>query len=111
MKLWIDAQLSPHLAGWIESEFQIEAKSVQRLNMRDATDGEIYAAARQANAIVITKDGDFVELLYQHGPPPAVIWLTCGNTSNEAVKRLFRRRLKQALGFLERGESLVEIRD
>lgn len=111
MKLWIDAQLSPHLVAWIEAEFQIESWSVKSLNLRDAADLEIFTAARQAEATVVTKDSDFVELLYRHGSPPKIIWLTCGNTSNKALKTIFRKRLAQALRFLENGESLVEIRD
>lgn len=111
MKLWIDAQLSPYLAAWIEAEFQIESRSVKSLNLRDATDLEIFTAAQQAKATIVTKDSDFVELLYRHGSPPKVIWLTCGNTSNRALKTLFRQRLTQALRFLEDGESLVEIRE
>ena len=31
---------------------------------------------------MITKDRDFVELLGRLGPPPKIIWITCGNTSN-----------------------------
>ena len=48
-------------------------------------------AAREAGAIVMTKDGDFIELLAQHGSPPQVVWVTCGNTSNERLRRLVCR--------------------
>ena len=40
---------------------------------------------RQGNVIVLTKDSDFVQLLERRGPPPQVVWLTCGNTSNLAL--------------------------
>lgn len=111
MKLWLDAQLSPHLAQWLESSFGLETWSARRLGLRDATDREIFAAARRAEAVVITKDYDFVEMLHRHGPPPKVLWLTCGNTSNRALKALFEQRLRRALEMLQASESLVEIRD
>ena len=42
-------------------------------------------AARNAQAIIVTKDIDFLRLLERHGPPPQILWLTCGNTSNERL--------------------------
>jgi predicted nuclease of predicted toxin-antitoxin system len=52
-----------------------------------------------------------VEMLHRHGPPPKVLWLTCGNTSNRALKALFEQRLSRALEMLQASEFLVEIRD
>ena len=42
MKFWIDAQLSPALAPWITDTFAVEAFSIQRLGLRDATDERIF---------------------------------------------------------------------
>lgn len=42
MKLWIDAQLSPAIAAWINRTFtEIKAESVHAVGLRDATDSEI----------------------------------------------------------------------
>ncbi|MCS6919645.1 MAG: DUF5615 family PIN-like protein, partial [Fimbriimonadales bacterium] len=90
MIFWFDAQLSPKLAKWLEENFGVEAHPVRLLGLRNAKDTEIFAAARRAGAIVITKDRDFVQLSLQRGAPPQVVWLTCGNTSNERVKGLFQ---------------------
>ena len=111
MNLWIDAQLSPHLAPWIAESFQVEAKAVRDVGLLDATDSEIYFAARDAGVIVVTKDRDFVYLLDQHGPPPKVLWITCGNTSNAYLKGILERTLMRSLDILESSESLVEIGD
>ena len=73
MKIWIDAQLSPALAPWLSDTFAVEAFSVQRLGLRDASDEKIFFAARAEKAIMITKDRDFVQLLERLGPPPKVI--------------------------------------
>ena len=38
MKIWIDAQLPPSLAEWINSNFDITATSLKELSLRDAKD-------------------------------------------------------------------------
>lgn len=43
--------------------------------------------------------------------PPAILWLTCGNTSNEALRVLLGATLPRALALIESGETLVEITD
>ena len=109
MTVWIDAQLSPDLATWFRETLGITAVAVRNLGLRDATDEAIFQAAREANVIVLTKDGDFVRLLERRGPPPQVIWLTCGNTSDLALTRILERSWSTVAGMLAAGESLVEI--
>lgn len=58
----------------------------------------------------MTKDSDFVMLLEEFGPPPRVIWLTCGNTSNARLKQILTNALPRAIELLESGEPLVEVR-
>lgn len=110
MTIWIDAQLSPALADWIISALGMPAVALRSLGLRDATDHEIFMAARREQAIVMTKDSDFVQLLDQYGAPLRIIWLTCGNTSNASLKLVLQHTLVQALALLESGEKLVEIR-
>jgi predicted nuclease of predicted toxin-antitoxin system len=76
-----------------------------------ADDQTIFQAARQANAIVMTKDQDFVTLQERFGAPPKLIWVTCGNTSNAYLNRVLERVLNAALALLDQGEDLVEITD
>lgn len=70
---------------------------------------EIFRAARVADAIILTKDSDFAGLLEQHGSPPRILWLTCGNTSEAALQQILARHLSTALRLLDGGEDLVEI--
>lgn len=58
---------------------------------------------------MVTKDADFVRLLEVRGAPPAVLWLTFGNTSAANLKTIFEARLEPALRLLADGEPLVEI--
>jgi predicted nuclease of predicted toxin-antitoxin system len=67
--IWVDAQLSPAIAKWIETDLGLPAQPIRDLGLRDAKDRQIFDAARQANAIVLTKDADFVELVERLGPP------------------------------------------
>lgn len=107
--IWIDAQMSPAIAVWISSNFPVKAVALRDLGLRDATDQEIFFAARRDSAIVMTKDGDFAQLLDELGLPPQVIWITCGNTSNARLKEILVSTLPKALQLLQSGEELVEI--
>jgi len=108
--IWIDAQLSPDLASWLKESFGLDSKAVRDVGLRDADDREIYESARLENAIVMTKDSDFVVLLDELGPPPQILWITCGNTSNEFLKKVLQQTLPEAISLLKQGEPLVEIR-
>jgi len=81
------------------------------VGLRDAEDAGIFRAARETGAVVLTKDNHFVLLLQQHGPPPQVLWVTLGNTSNARMKEVPTRTLIPALDLLRGGEPLVEISD
>jgi predicted nuclease of predicted toxin-antitoxin system len=109
MIIWIDVQMSPAIAAWIGSNFALNAIAIRDLGLRDAEDKEIFEAARQENAIVMTKDSDFILLLDRLGAPPQVIWVTCGNTSNARLKEILTNTLPKALELLRLGEELVEI--
>jgi len=111
MKLWLDAQLSPEMAVWITEHFGYDAIAVRDVGLRDASDVEIFRAAKQADIVLITKDTDFSHLIQRLGAPPRVIWLRCGNTSNQRLRQLFARSLREAVALLDQGETLVEIVD
>lgn len=111
MIVWVDAQLSPKLATWIAETFSVEAHSVRDLGLIHARDRYIYLAARDAGAIVLTKDSDFRVLLDHLGPPPQIIWITCGNTSEIRLREILEPALLTAFKLLNQGESLVEISD
>ncbi len=104
----IDAQLSSHLTPWIKQCFGIDVFSAAYLGLKTAKDSEIFSFAREKNAIVITKDNDFVELQDRLDPPPKIIWLTLGNTSNANLKEILNNKLLVALQILD-NEKLVEI--
>lgn len=109
MTLWLDAQLSPQLASWVSKTFGVESHSVTSLGFRDAEDDVIFQAARKVGAVLMSKDQDFVDLVLRHGPPPQIILVTCGNTSNQALRALLQRTFAGVLESLQSGEPLVEL--
>lgn len=111
MIFWLDAQLSPKLAPWIKKEFLIECHAVRDLNLINASDTYIFDAARSAHAVVITKDKDFRDLVFQRGIPPQILWITCGNTSNKKTQEILKKSMKTIIEMLNKGEALVEVTD
>jgi predicted nuclease of predicted toxin-antitoxin system len=107
--VWTDAQLSPALAPWLRATFGVDAAPLRELGLRDAEDAAIFAAARAAGAVVLTKDSDFVGLVARLGPPPQIVWLTCGNTSNAALRALLSGVWPRVASLLAAGEPLIEI--
>lgn len=109
MILWLDAHLSPHLATWLTGKFGVEAHSLDSLRLRNSEDPDIFARAKDADAVILTKDEDFVDLLSQHGPPPKVIWLRCGNISNSKLRDALESQLPDAVELLKSGQNIVEL--
>jgi len=52
---WIDAQLPPQLAKWLNLTFNVEAYALRDLNLRDAEDEHIFFKARQQGIVIIAK--------------------------------------------------------
>ncbi len=85
--IWLDAHLAPRIAQWLAETFPVTAIAVRDAGLRDAEDEAIFFTAKKTADVVSTKDNDFVELLERHGPPPKIIWLTCGNTSDDGLQK------------------------
>ena len=109
MNIWIDAQLPPTLANWISSNFDITATLLKEISLRDAKDIEIFEAAKFANAVIMTKDSDFIDLVCRLGTPPQILWITCGNVTNRNLRQLLTATLSAALEQIKQGEVIVEI--
>jgi predicted nuclease of predicted toxin-antitoxin system len=109
MNIWIDAQLPPTLANWLAATFGLEAAALRDLSLRDAQDIAIFEAARAENAVIMTKDSDFIDLVCRLGTPPQILWLTCGNVTNRNLRQLLSATLPDALEQLQQGAMIVEI--
>lgn len=108
--IWVDAQLAPAIALWIPTELSAPAHALRDLGLRDADDATIFAQARQHDAIILTKDADFPLLLNRLGPPPRIIWLTCGNTTNAELRSIIARHALELRTWIAGTEPLIEMR-
>ena len=66
MIIWIDAHLSPSIAAWINrNHTSVQAKSLSSMNLQRADDRAIVEEARKADAVIMSKDSDFLRLVEQ----------------------------------------------
>ena len=84
MKLLFDQNLSRHLVGRLQGTFP-GSTHVTSIDLDTATDEEIWRYAGEHDFIVISKDSDFRQLAFLHGPPPKVVWLRVGNASSDDI--------------------------
>lgn len=75
MKFLLDQNVSPALVGLLADADHL-AEHIRDLGMRDAPDDVVLAAARDADAVLISSDTDFGELLARsNANEPSVILL------------------------------------
>jgi hypothetical protein len=72
MIIWIDAQLSPALAPWIETTFGVEARALRELGLRDATDRQNLQWGKAAGDNYLLRAGSQRQELNHIGE---VLWL------------------------------------
>lgn len=109
MTIWLDANISPSIAGFISENFGIDCFHLNSLPVDISDDNAIFMAAKEkADVIITTKDYDFVLLQDRLKAPPKIIWLTFGNTPNSVVKEKLNLHLIEALKQLETVD-IVEI--
>jgi len=93
----------------MSSQLGVTASAMRDLELLTAKDKTIFERARLARAVILTKDADFLELLRRHGPPPAIVWLTTGNSSNARVRALLESSWHEIRRCLDQGEGLVKV--
>lgn len=108
MRFLVDAQLPPALARWITAKGH-EAQHVADLGMAGALDPAVWAKATELNAVIVTKDDDFIHLSRARSGP-AIVWVTSGNTSRQILLDRLEKIFPQIIDALEAGERIVEVR-
>ncbi len=109
MRFLVDAQLPPGLARYLASRGH-EAEHVYDIGMGSAPDREVWDHAVRNNAVLVTKDDDFVtfKTMGKGGGPP-VVWVRLGNTTNRELFAHMDRYFKAIIDLLQSGEELVEM--
>jgi predicted nuclease of predicted toxin-antitoxin system len=108
LKFLVDQQLPPLLAEWLRRE-GFEASHVRELGLSAASDEVIWRTASQIDAVVITKDEDFIR--FHHGTGEArVVWIRMGNCSNPDLIARVQSLWPAVLERLRLGDRLVQLR-
>ena len=108
MRLIVDAQLPPALARWLTDQ-GAQAEHVAELGLLFASDLEIWRAAEERGAVIISKDEDFALRAQLRGTGPQIVWVRSGNVRTAELLRRWARLWPGAREALARGERLVEI--
>lgn len=124
MNFLIDAQLPPALARWLADQGH-EALHVFDLGLHAAADTQIWEFARNEGAqmvigrrflwdgeeaVIISKDEDFVDRWLLSDQPVPLVWIRKGNCSNEALLAWIEPLWPDVVKRLEQGEKLIELR-
>jgi len=110
LTVWVDEQISPAIASWLRAEFGADAQSTWALGLTRTPDASLFAAAHDAGIdILLTKDADFEAIAARLGPPPMVVLLACGNTSNERLREVLARAWPGVISHQRRGEPLMRL--
>lgn len=104
MKLLFDQNLSRRLVSRLASAFP-ESAHVAEIGLDQATDEEIWTHAGAGGFVVVSKDADFRQLAFLHGPPPKVVWLRVGNVRTETIHEILAASVdvSRSLRALRRG--------
>src|SRR5687768_13723571 len=94
MDFLLDMPVSPSLVKVVES-FGFTGIHIADLGLHKSPDSEILQLARDENAIIITADHDFPQLLaLSAAEGPGIILFRGGNYSDEEMRQLLERVLE-----------------
>lgn len=109
IRFLIDAQLPPRLArALVEAGYT--AHHVEDVGLRHAADSEIWKYAEREQAVIVTKDDDFVERFRRKQSGPGIVWLRIGNAATAALLVWFLPILPAVVNQLKRGDRFIEVR-
>lgn len=80
------------------------------MGLRHAKDSPIWDYAMENQAIIITKDEDFVDRFRRQANAPVIVWLRLGNASKRVLLAWFLPVLPIVVQRIETGDRLIEVR-
>jgi predicted nuclease of predicted toxin-antitoxin system len=91
VRLLFDQNLSRHLVDMFSLEYP-DSRHVTEVGLGTATDAEIWTYAGEHGFVIVSKDSDFRQLAFLHGPPPKAIWVRLGSASTIEIYNTLRDR-------------------
>ena len=105
MRFLLDQNLPVSLID-VLAELGHEALHVKPLGLSEATDREVWASALSLNAVMVSKDSDFIALAGRAG---RLVRLRVGNRSNTDLFSIIRAAWPGVIARLEDGETIVDV--
>lgn len=106
MKLLFDQNLSLRLVGMFSIE-HADSRHVTDVGLDTATDAEIWAYAGEHGFVIVSKDSDFRQLAFLHGPPPKAIWVRLGNASTIEIFDALWDNLEEIVRFTDDADEAL----
>lgn len=101
--------LPPALARLLNEHDHL-AEHVYDIGPGDASDRELLRYAFEHDAVLVTKDEDFVDLVTVGHDIPPLVWVRVGNTRRTALLTWFEPLIEQIVTMVEAGNRLIELR-
>lgn len=108
MHFLIDEQLPVALVARLEA-IGLAATHVSSIVGFGVSDEIIAQEAERLQAILVTKDADFVQMSAGGALACQIVWVRLGNMSNRALWTILHPVLPQILSELRRGERVVQL--
>ncbi len=109
MRFLVDAQLPPALVQLLR-EHDHEAEHVTDIGPADMSDRDIWRYALEHDAVIVTKDEDFADMVATGRESPAVVWVRVGNTRRAVLLAWFDPLIEQIVDMVGSGDRLIELR-
>jgi len=106
VKLLFDQNLSLRLVGMFSIE-HADSRHVTDVGLDTATDAEIWAYAGEHGFVIVSKDSDFRQLAFLHGPPPKAIWVRLGNASTIEIFDALWDNLEEIVRFTDDADEAL----
>jgi predicted nuclease of predicted toxin-antitoxin system len=108
VKLLFDENLSRRLVGALSGAYAGSAHVSDR-GLERADDEVVWDHAKENGFAIVTKDADFHQRAFLHGPPPKVVWIRLRNCTTKKIETLLRVRSAdiKAFGEVERAALLA----
>jgi predicted nuclease of predicted toxin-antitoxin system len=107
VRFLVDEQLPASVAQWLAGRGH-EAQHVGSLGMKSASDQTVWSHALATDAVIVTKDRDFVEWAIARRPAAVVLWLRFGNLKRTILLRRLENAWPKILEGLVSGARVVE---
>ncbi len=111
MRFLIDAQLPPALARMLTDRGHV-AEHVNDIGLGDASDLALWRYAIEQDAVLVTKDQDFADMLMlsDTSPAPIVVWIRVGNTRRQVLLEWFEALIDRIAELVAAQDRLIELR-